>query len=56
MFNNTINYRYYGANVRVMPCGTGFDKTLIVQLLNALTGGWIDQRTICTGIMRHNNP
>jgi hypothetical protein len=45
MFNNKINYRYYGLNVRVMPCGTGLDKTLIVQALNPLTGDYVNQRT-----------
>ena len=43
MFNNKINYRYYGLNVRVMPCGTGLDKILIVQKLNPLTGEYINQ-------------
>ena len=45
MFNNKINYRYYGLNVRVMPCGTGLDKTLVVQALNPLTGDYVNQRT-----------
>ena len=45
MFNNVINYRYYGLNVRIMPSGTGFDKTLIVQTLNPLTGAYINMRT-----------
>jgi len=40
MFNNKINYRYYGMSVRIMPCGTGQDKTLIVQKLNPLTGAY----------------
>ena len=44
MFNNKINYRYYGLNVRIMPSGTSFDKVLIVQTLNPLTGNYINQR------------
>ena len=45
MFNNKINYRYYGLNVRIMPCGTGQDKILVVQKLNPLTGDYINMRT-----------
>lgn len=45
MFNNKINYRYYSLNVRIMSCGTGFDKTLIVQKLNPLTGDYINMCT-----------
>lgn len=43
MFNTTSQYRYYSANVRIMTCGTGLDKTLIVQKLNPLTGEYIPQ-------------
>ena len=45
MFNNKINYRYYGLNVRIMPCGTGQYKVLIVQKLNPLIGDYINMRT-----------